>query len=103
MDHMPGSSNSFRSDDRKTRFHTMTGDSAGGIGHEQKNKEDIIRQYIQAYNGFNTDAVLALVHPDITFQNISHGEINARTHGKSEFEALARQSATLFTKRSQSL
>lgn len=69
----------------------------------EKHKEEIIRQYIEAYNGFNIDAILALMHPDIRFQNISHGEINAQTRGKPEFEALARQSAALFTARSQSL
>jgi hypothetical protein len=69
----------------------------------ETHKEDIIRKYIEAYNRFNIDEMLTLVHPDITFRNISHGETNVHTHGKPEFEALARKSAASFTVRSQSL
>jgi hypothetical protein len=67
------------------------------------NEEKIIRQYIEAYNDFDINSMLALLHPDIKFRNVSNGEMNAQTSGKSEFEALARESATLFKTRSQSI
>ena len=66
-------------------------------------KEEIIRQYIQAYNDFDVDSILEMLHSDIMFQNISNGEITAQTSGKSEFEALARQTTSLFKTRSQSV
>lgn len=66
-------------------------------------KEETIRQYIQAYNHFDVEAMLAGLHPDLEFQNISNGGTTARTTGKSEFEALARQTVSFFKTRSQSL
>jgi len=66
-------------------------------------KEEIIRQYIRAYNDFDVDSMLADLHPDVVFQNISKGEITAQTRGKSELETLARQTASLFKTRSQSV
>jgi SnoaL-like domain len=66
-------------------------------------KEEVIRQYIQAYNDFDVDSMLAMLHSDIMFQNISNGETTAQTSGKSEFETLARQTVSLFKARSQSV
>jgi len=66
-------------------------------------KEEVIRQYIQAYNDFDVDSMLAMLHSDIMFQNISNGEITVQTSGKSEFETLARQTVSLFKARSQSV
>jgi hypothetical protein len=66
-------------------------------------KQDIIRRYIEAYNTFDIDLMLSLIHPDVRFKNLSNGEMNAQAVGKSEFESLARQSATLFKTRTQSV
>jgi SnoaL-like domain len=66
-------------------------------------KREIIGRYIKAYNSFDIDSMLALLHPDVRFKNLSNGEINAQAIGKSEFESLARQSATLFKKRTQTI
>jgi ketosteroid isomerase-like protein len=63
--------------------------------------QSVVRHYVDAYNRFDIDAMLALLHPDVTFQNITNGVINAQTTGKAEFETLARQSATLFKSRRQ--
>jgi hypothetical protein len=67
------------------------------------NKREIIERYIEAYNTFDIDLMLALLHSDVRFKNLSNGEINAQTVGKSEFESLARQSATLFKTRTQTI
>jgi hypothetical protein len=67
------------------------------------NKREIIERYIEAYNTFDIDLMLSLLHPDVRFKNLSNGEINAQTVGKSEFESLARQSATLFKTRTQTV
>lgn len=63
--------------------------------------QSVVRHYVDAYNRVEIDAMLALLHSDATFQNIVNGVVNAHTTGKAEFEALARQSATLFESRTQ--
>ena len=69
----------------------------------QIDKQETIRRYIEAYNTFDIDLMLILLHPDVRFKNLSNGEINAQTIGKSEFESLAMKSATLFKARTQSV
>ena len=56
----------------------------------QIDKQEMICRYIEAYNTFDIDLMLTLLHPDVRFKNLSNGEINAQTIGKSEFESLAR-------------
>ena len=69
---------------------------------QEKNKAFIYR-YIDAYNNFDIDAMIGVLAPDIRFENVSGGEVNAETSGKGEFEALARQSARLFSSRKQTV
>jgi hypothetical protein len=64
-------------------------------------KEEIIGKYIDAYNSFDIDSMLALLHTDVSFRNIANGEETEQINGKSEIEMLARQSAELFKTRSQ--
>jgi ketosteroid isomerase-like protein len=68
---------------------------------EQEGMKQTIDRYIDAYNRFDIDAMMQVLAPDIRFENVSGGEVNARTSGKSEFEALARKSARLFASRRQ--
>ena len=63
----------------------------------------LVERYIDAYNRKDVAAILALVHPQVKFQNIAGGEVNASTHGIAELEALARQSLALFSERRQTL
>ncbi|WP_199243915.1 nuclear transport factor 2 family protein [Bacterioplanes sanyensis] len=64
-------------------------------------KLTLIQSYIQCYNAFDIDGLLALLSDDIVFENESGGEINARTQGKEDFRNLASQSAALFSERQQ--
>jgi len=66
-------------------------------------KRELIDRYIEAYKTFDINSMLALLHPDIRFKNETNGKITAQTIGKSEFESLARQSATLFRTRTQTI
>lgn len=68
---------------------------------KQEEIENSIYRYIEAYNHFDIDAIMGMVSPDIRFENVAGGEVNAKTSGKAEFEALARQSARLFASRKQ--
>ncbi len=62
-----------------------------------------IHRYIDAYNAFDIDSMLEVLDPDIRFENISAGKVNAKTSGKAEFEYLARQSALIFAHRKQKI
>ncbi len=63
----------------------------------------IVRKFIEAYNKFDIEGMLSLLHKDVHFINISNGEVDAVTRGKKEFEDLARKSAALFTSREQKI
>lgn len=62
-----------------------------------------IERYIEAYNSFDIETMISTLHPDITFQNISNGEVNTETHGIEAFRTLAEQSKGLFTSRKQTI
>ena len=66
-------------------------------------KRSIIERYLNAYNTFNIEGMMSLLHPEIEFQNISGGEVNARASGADEFRNLAEQSKELFTSRKQTI
>lgn len=61
----------------------------------------LIENFVEAYNAFDVGTMLSLVHPDIRFTNLSSGVVDVQTSGRKEFEALVRQSVTLFTHREQ--
>jgi hypothetical protein len=63
----------------------------------------LIEQYISAYNTFDLDGMMSLLHPEIEFENISQGEVNAKASGASEFRAMAEQSKALFKSRKQTI
>ena len=70
---------------------------------ERDEIEQVIDRYIDAYNKFDIDAMIQVLSSDIRFENVSGGEVNAKTSGRTEFEALARQSARLFASRKQTV
>lgn len=63
----------------------------------------IVDSYIQAYNQFDIEGMVALLDPEIEFENRSQGEVNVATAGIQAFRQLAEQSRTLFSKRKQTL
>ena len=68
---------------------------------EVQEKEQLIYAYIDCYNNFDIDGMLAQLHDDVVFENESNGQVDARSEGKAEFERLARESAKLFSSRNQ--
>ena len=40
-------------------------------------------------NAFDIDGMMAVIHPDIEFKNVSGGEVNATTSGAGDFRLLA--------------
>lgn len=51
---------------------------------QQDEMKKIIDDYIKSYNSFDIDGMLGHMHKDISFQNISDGQVNMSTHGISE-------------------
>ncbi|WEN14395.1 nuclear transport factor 2 family protein [Rhodanobacter sp. AS-Z3] len=64
-------------------------------------KREVIERYVDAYNRFDVDGMLAMLAPDLLFENVSAGQVNAAAHGLVEFRQLAEQGASLFTERKQ--
>ena len=64
-------------------------------------RERIIRNYIEGYNQFDVDKMVADLHENITFENIQDGEVNMSLTGKAAFRRQAEQAKTYFTNRRQ--
>lgn len=62
-----------------------------------------IERYVTAYNAFDVPAMLALLHAEISFQNVTGGEVTAEAHGIEEFRQLAERSVRLFASRRQTI
>lgn len=63
----------------------------------------LIERYVAAYNALDVPGMLALLHADVTFENIAAGQITAAARGIEEFRALAERAATLFASRRQTI
>lgn len=70
---------------------------------EEKKAKEIIENYIKAYNHFDIKGMLKDLHEEVTFQNISGGEINLITHGIEEFKQQAEQAKQFFMEREQTI
>jgi hypothetical protein len=60
-----------------------------------------IQQYIAAYNAFDVDGMLALLSPEVRFENWSGGELTTVASGADEFRRLAHHAKAMFTEREQ--
>ena len=63
----------------------------------------LVQQYLDAYNSLDVDGMLAFIHPDIEFRNITGSEVDVTASGKDEFLQLAEQSRDVFTTRNQAM
>ena len=61
----------------------------------------VIESYIEAYNALDIDGMLALMHPDVVFKNISGGKVNATATGIDELRQMANTTKSLFSSRRQ--
>lgn len=64
-------------------------------------KHHLIERYIASYNAFDIDAMMAVIHPDIVFRNVSGGEVNITASGADQFRQLAEHSKQLFKSHKQ--
>jgi len=70
---------------------------------ENHDKKSLIERFVRAYNGFDVNGMVAILHPECSFQNISGGQINASAAGISQFRELAEKSKPFFSSRSQTI
>ncbi|MCF7221866.1 nuclear transport factor 2 family protein [Marilutibacter chinensis] len=64
-------------------------------------RQALIDRYIAAYNAFDVDGMLAVLAPDVRFENFSAGRLTAQAHGIEAFRQLAGHAAALFSEREQ--
>lgn len=63
----------------------------------------IIHVYIDAYNRFDIDAMLAVLHDNVVFRNFSNGKLTHETRGLAQFRAQAQTAAAMFSHRQQTV
>lgn len=63
--------------------------------------KQMIEDYVRAYNSFDVEGMIKLLHKDILFKNFSNGELNTETRGTEEFRELAEKSSKIFSSRRQ--
>lgn len=68
---------------------------------DDSNRKSLIDRYIAAYNAFDVEGMLALLAPDIVFENFSNGQRTSTVSGVDEFRRLAEASTSLFSEREQ--
>ncbi len=64
-------------------------------------QQELIVDYINAYNRFDIPAMLACLSHDVRFEHYERHALQLSIHGKHEFEQVARQSLKLFSSREQ--
>lgn len=65
--------------------------------------KEMIENYVRAYNSFDVEGIIKLLHKDILFKNFSNGELNTETRGTEEFRKLAEKSSKIFSSRRQTI
>lgn len=70
---------------------------------DTEEKQLIIEHFVHAYNSFDINTMVSLLHPDIEFRYIADGELLAIARGIDEFRALARESKSLYSSRKQTV
>ncbi len=65
--------------------------------------ENLIKDYIAAYNAMDVPAMLTVLHDVVVFENVSNTSGITATSGKAAFEQLARQSLSVFRFRRQTI
>lgn len=67
------------------------------------NKEKIIQNYIEGYNQFDIDKMVADFDGSIVFENIQNGETNMILNGIKEFTVQAEKAKEYFSERKQTI
>ncbi|WP_254528942.1 MULTISPECIES: nuclear transport factor 2 family protein [unclassified Sphingobacterium] len=66
-------------------------------------REEIIKNYINGYNSFNTEMMSRDLDENLLFENISNGNVTDSLVGKQEFMNQAEQAKSFFSERHQKI
>lgn len=66
-------------------------------------REEVIKQYIDGYNNFDTQKMTEVFSDDIVFVNIQNGRINMTLNGINEFKNQAETVKQFFLQRNQKI
>jgi hypothetical protein len=66
-------------------------------------RERIIKDYVESYNQFDIDKMIADFDDKIVFENIQNGEVNMALTGLKEFKDQAEEAKKYFSKRVQTI
>jgi AraC family transcriptional regulator len=69
--------------------------------HSIETREEMIAEYIRAYNNFDIDKMLANLAETVRFENVSGGVTNMRLTGLAAFREQAEKASGLFVTRKQ--
>jgi hypothetical protein len=67
------------------------------------NREKIIQNYVEAYNQFDIDKMLADLDSNIVFENIQDGDTNMKINGLVAFRQQAEEAKAYFITRKQTI
>jgi len=68
-----------------------------------KQREELIHNYISAYNSFDIEEMFKDADEAIQFKNITAGEVNMSLNGLPAFKAQAEQAKSFFSSRQQTI
>lgn len=68
-----------------------------------KQREEVIENYVRAYNTFDVPGMTADFHADIVFENIQNGEVTLSLEGISAFIEQAESAKSFFSSRRQTI
>lgn len=68
-----------------------------------KNREEIIKNYIDAYNSFDVSKMIMDFSDEIVFENIQNTEVTMTLNGLDEFKAQAETAKSYFSERRQTI
>ena len=68
---------------------------------EATTPKQLVEAYIEAYNRFDVAGMLAPLHDDVVFRNVSNGVVDLTTTGKEAFRRQAEQATQYFSQREQ--
>ena len=66
-------------------------------------REEIIKNYVNAYNEFDVPGMVAAFHEDIVFENVQGGETNLSLKGIDAFTQQAESAKSFFSSRRQTI
>jgi ketosteroid isomerase-like protein len=68
-----------------------------------KEMKALLERYLEAYNAFDVEGMLALVDPNVEFKNVAGGAVTAEARGIEALRTLAEESRALFASRRQTM